>query len=129
MGRSPKCKTCVSYAPNADGTVMCEYSGKLIDANSKPLFDSGACYERRQKKKLSPVELSKVRSVAGKKGGLRRRGRTLKSQMQINKIDFLVFSEYAKRVEKDTIVRTFHNRIAKKILLTHPELKPPEWID
>lgn len=132
MGRSPMCKTCVSYTPNADGTIVCEYSGAVIDANSKPLYQNekdGPCYERRPKKKVSPTELSKIRSAAGKKGGMKKRGRTPKSQMQINKIDFLVFSEYARRVEKDTIVRTFHNRITKKILLTHPELKPPGWVD
>ena len=129
MGRSPMCKTCVSYMPNPDGTVVCEHSGRIIDANSKPLYEDGACYERKPKNKVSPTELSKIRSAAGKKGGLKRRGRTPKSQMQINTIDFLVFSEYAKRVEKDTIVRTFHNRIAKKILVTHPELKPSGWVE
>ena len=115
--------------PNADGTIVCECSGRTIDANSKPPFDDPSCYERRPKKKVSPTELSKIRSEAGKKGGLKKRGRTPKSQIQINKIDFLVFSEYARRVEKDTIVQTFHNRITKKILLTHPELKPPDWVD
>ena len=115
--------------PNPDGTVVCEHSGRIIDANSKPLYEDGACYERKPKNKVSPTELSKIRSAAGKKGGLKRRGRTPKSQMQINTIDFLVFSEYAKRVEKDTIVRTFHNRIAKKILVTHPELKPSGWVE
>lgn len=129
MGRKPKCKTCVSYTPQDDGTVECEYSGRKIDPESSPLFEDGACYERAPKKKLTPAELSKIRSAAGKKGGMKKRGRTPKSQMQVNAMDFKVFSAYALQIQGQTIVATFHNKIARQLVAKYPQLKPEGWKD
>ena len=128
MGRSPKCKTCVSYTPNADGTVVCEYSGKSIDVESKPLYD--ACYEKRQKKKLSPAELSMVRSIAGKKGGKKAgygKGRAPTKQMSVRLPDYKVFVGYSRK-KNHAMAEQFH-LVASQMLEEHPELKPPEWID
>ena len=132
MGRKPKCKSCVSYEPQEDGTVLCEYNGRLIDPNGSPMFDGGACYEKKKKKKLTPVELSLIRSSAGRKGGMRpkkKRGRTPKSQMQVNTIDLKVFSAYASRIKQQTIVATFHDNITRQLVSKYPELKPDGWID
>lgn len=128
MGRSPMCKTCVSYAPNDDGTIVCEYSGRTIDANSKPPFDDPSCYERKQKRKLTLAELSAIRSAAGKKGGAKTTGRKQKHTIEIDKIDYDLFARYASKVLGKTLVAAFHEEVVK-IVEKHPELKPPEWID
>ena len=130
MGRKPKCKTCVSYTPQDDGTVECEYSGKVIDPESSPLFDGGSCYERREKKKLTPDELSLVRSEAGRKGGLKNgggKGRTPTTTITVRLLDYRVFLSYAKSL-KVSITESFH-KTARAIVAKHPELKPPDWID
>lgn len=129
MSRKPSCKTCVSYQPQSDGTVICDYNGTVIENDSQPLFDGGLCYERKLKKKLSPIELSEIRSAAGKKGGSKKRGRIPKSQIQINTVDFKVLSAYASKIKKQTIVSTFHDIVVEQIVARYPELKPPEWID
>lgn len=129
MGRKPMCKTCASYEPQQDGTILCEYSGKLIDPESAPMFDGGTCYEKKAKQKLTPAQLSAVRSKAGKKGGSKKRGRVPKGQMQVNAIDLKVFSAYATMIQNDTLVATFHKKVTRKLVEKYPELKPPDWID
>ena len=130
MGRKPKCKTCVSYTPQDDGTVECEYSGRKIDPESSPLYDEGACYERAPKKKLTPAELSFIRSKAGRKGGRKAgygKGRAPTRQIQVRKCDHEVFFGYSQK-NKRAMAEQFHV-ITTQIVAKHPELKPPDWID
>ena len=130
MGRKPMCKTCVSYEPQNDGTILCEYSGKLIDPESSPMFDGGACYERKVKKKLTPAELSLIRSKAGRKGGKAAgygKGRAPTKQLSIRLHDYKVFSCYSQK-NGLAFAEQFHV-ITRKIVANHPELKPPDWID
>ena len=130
MGRKPKCRTCVSYEPQQDGTILCEYSGKLIDPESAPMFDGGTCYERKEKKKLTPAELSLIRSKAGRMGGLKSgggKGPVQTKTMNVRLHDHKVFVGYS-QMNNCSLAEQFHV-IAKKIVASHPELKPPDWID
>ena len=129
-GRKPKCKNCTSYVPQPDGSVICEYSGKVITADSSALFDDGACYERKKKPKITPAELSKIRSAAGRKGGRAAgygKGRAPTKQLSVRLHDYNAFSNYSQR-NGFALAEQFHD-IAKKIVIKHPELKPPDWID
>ena len=130
MGRSPMCKTCVSYLPNPDGTVVCEYSGRIIDAKSKPPSLDTTCYERRQKKKLSPTELVLARSIAGRKGGKKAgygKGRAPTKTMTIRLLDYHVIVAYAR--ELNVFIAEAIHRIAKAIVKNHPNTKPTGWIE
>lgn len=130
MGRKPKCKTCVSYTPQDDGTVECEYSGRKIDPESSPLYDEGACYERAQKKKLTPAELSAIRSNAGRKGGRKAgygKGRAPTKCITVRMHDYDAFSRYSAG-NRLSLAEQFHV-ITRQIVTKHPELKPPGWID
>ena len=130
MGRKPKCKTCVSYTPQDDGTVECEYSGNVIDPESSPLFDGGSCYKRKEKRKLTPAQLSLIRSRAGRIGGLKSgggKGPIQTKTMNVRLHDHKVFANYS-QTNNRSIAEQFHV-IARQIVTKHPELKPPDWID
>lgn len=130
MSRKPLCKTCVSYQPQKDGSVVCDFSGATIEKNSQPLYENGTCYERKQKKKLTPQELSLIRSTAGRKGGRTAgygKGRAPTKQMSVRLHDHKVFTEYSRK-KGHAVAEQFHI-IASEIVKKYPELKPPEWID
>lgn len=132
MGRKPLCKTCVSYEPQKDGTIRCEYSGKIIDPESSPMFgdEAGTCYERKSRRKLTPAQLSLVRSKAGRKGGRAAgygKGRAPTKQLSIRLHDYKVFCGYSQK-NGLAFAEQFHV-ITRKIVANHPELKPPDWID
>lgn len=119
------CKTCVSYR-FCDGVASCEYSGSDIDPNGRPLYDDGLCYEKKEKKKLTPVELSQVRREAGRKGGLAKSGRILKSTIKVNRSDYEVFYRYAITIRKMTVVAAFHE-VAKQLVAKYPDLSSENW--
>lgn len=120
------CKTCRDYLPQDDGTVVCNYSGKIIDPDGKPMFDDGKCYERKPKDKPTREALSAIRSAAGRKGGRKAgygKGRAPTNTATIRRHDYLVFQGYA---GNGSLAEMFH-KLAKAILAKHPELKPEGW--
>ena len=130
MSRKPFCKTCVSYQPQADGLFVCDHSGATIEKNGQPLYENGACYERKQKKKLTPQELSLVRSNAGRKGGRVSGyggGRAPTKTMTIRQLDYEVITAYAKKLNY-SIAEAIH-KISKSITIKYPDTKPKGWIE
>lgn len=130
MSRTPKCKTCVSYRTDEKGCTVCEYSGHVIERDSSPLYDNGQCYERKERAKLSPSELSLARSNAGKKGGRTAgygKGRAPTKQMSVRLHDYNAFVAYAKK-KRRAMAEQFHI-IMRQVVMKDPELKPKDWID
>ena len=84
----------------------------------------------RNKRKLSPEELSLVRSAAGRKGGLKSgygKGRAPTRTATVRLHDYKVLVAYA-GMKKSSIAGMFH-LVAKSVVAKYPQLKPPEWID
>lgn len=130
MSRKPSCKTCVSYQPQKDGSIVCDFSGATIEKNSQPLYENGTCYERKQKKKLTPQELSLIRSNAGRKGGRTAgygKGRAPTKTITVRQHDYEVFTAFA-AMKKRSIAEQFH-AIAKSMVDKTPQIKPKGWID
>lgn len=130
MSRKPSCKTCVSYQAQKDGSVVCDFSGATIEKNSQPLYENGTCYERKQKKKLTPQELSLIRSTAGRKGGRTAgygKGRAPTKTITVRQHDYEVFTAFA-AMKKRSIAEQFH-AVAKSMVDKTPQIKPKGWID
>ena len=130
MSRKPSCKTCVSYQPQADGSFVCNLKRVTIEKSARSSIENDTCYERRQKKKLTPQELSLVRSNAGRKGGRVSGyggGRAPTKTMTIRQLDYEVITAYAKKLNY-SIAETIH-KISKSITIKYPDTKPKGWIE
>lgn len=83
------------------------------------------------KTKLTPEELSAIRSAAGRKGGLARKrdeNKVERVQMQVKRIDRDVLMRYAGK-KGMTMTDAFHF-LMRVILQNHPEIKKPDgWVD
>jgi hypothetical protein len=101
-----------------------------IEKSAQSSIENDTCYERRQKKKLTPQELSLVRSNAGRKGGRVSgygKGRAPTKTMTIRRLDYEVITAYAKKLNY-SIAETIH-KISKSITIKHPDTKPKGWIE
>lgn len=125
-----KCKSCKHFIPQDEETAKCEYSGKLIDAKSEPMFDEGACYSRIEPNAQIREELSRKRAAAGRKGGLVRgygKGPTPVRQMCVRAFDHAVFSAFA--LKKGASLAGAMHILASTLVKNQPDLKPENWRD
>ena len=121
-----RCKNCNSFKRTETG-CKCKYLGKPLSEDATPPPDM-ECWSKRQK--LTPEELSHVRSMAGRKGGKRSgygNGGTPVQQTCIRKMDHDVLAGYAK-LKKISIAESVH-RICKSLVAKYPELKTELWRD
>lgn len=85
----------------------------------------------KEKKKLTPAELSAVRSAAGRKGGSapkHGRPKVTRTQIQVARFDRDVLADYA--TKKDTTIAGAVHFLARVILQNNPDVKrPKDWID
>ena len=123
-----KCRRCNS-CKTIDGKFRCEKDGAEIDSSSTPRFDDGKCWTVRQKK--TPEEISMLRSMAGKKGGMtpkKGKQKVPRTQMQVLRHDRDVIAAYAAK-KKMTLIDTIHY-FARYILQQHADIEKPEgWIE
>lgn len=125
-----KCLTCKFYEAT-DGASICTIDGNNVDPESAPRFAGGNCWSKV--KKMPTAELSRIRSLAGSKGGRARRRthpKIQRMQMQVAKMDCEVIRAYAETFTPPrTLVSTVHF-LARYILQEHPNIKKPKgWID
>lgn len=127
-GRKPKCKNCAHFKVLTDEygeDYRCDLINDFVLPDDAPSCNGS--FVRREKKRVTQDELSRIRSAAGRKGGRKAgygKGRAPTNTVTIRHGDYLVFNAYA---GKRSLAEMFH-QIAKSIIAKHPELKPPEWI-
>lgn len=120
------CKNCESFAVDEDGKKKCNFLGVDRDDFSNPPPES-SCWKKR---KLTPEQLSFVRSQAGRKGGTKSgygNGGTPTQQTCIRKMDHDVLKGYS-ALKNISIAETVH-RLCRSLLSQYPDLKTDLWRD
>ena len=121
------CKNCNSFPRFATGVCKCAFLGIDVDPTSAPPPDKN-CWSKRRK--LTPEELSRVRSAAGRKGGSRSgygQGRMPTQQTSLRKMDHDVLANYA-QTKNISMAEAVH-RICKTLVAKYPNLKTEYWRD
>lgn len=123
------CKNCESFAVDpANGVMRCERRNIELNEKSNPPIDSDDCWTRRPK--LSGEELSRIRSLAGTKGGSKSGyggGGTPTQQTCIRKMDHDILKGYA-AIKGISLAETVH-RLCHSLLSQYPDLKTDLWRD
>lgn len=123
------CKNCNSFRrSNDDTSFKCAFlKTELPGLDARPA-ENANCWSKRAP--LTPEELSRVRSAAGRKGGRKSgygKGRTPVSQTCLRKMDHDVLQKYA-AMKKVSLAESVH-RICKSLVAKYPELKTDLWQD
>lgn len=122
-----KCKNCGNFRRADDGTCKCYSTGVMLASEANEPTEAH-CWTR--KPPITSAELSRIRSLAGAKGGASRgygTGGTPMQQTCLRKMDHDVLKGYAE-MKEISLAETVH-RLCKSLIAKYPQLQTNLWRD
>lgn len=130
--KKPYCRNCKFFEPSSgDEKPHCSFRHIEVDQDARPhdFVSDPSCWMRGERRHKTPAEVSLQRSIAGRKGGLARRGTGKgpipRMQMSIRHYDHDVLIAYAQKHNK-SLSDAIH-AIAAQLIRNNPALKPKSW--